>query len=160
MGFLTDIIDSIKTLVESVTGVENVYGHRVTLVDDADFVSKFKKTDNTYLGFQIYRESRETSFQAFAGQGNKVRNAHTIKIVGIIGVKEDGNTSDTNTELSELMEDIADDLSQHITVDGAVADSEFPSIGPVDFDVISGRVLWRCELTWILYEDKIIPKIS
>jgi len=150
-------LDAIYDIVDSVPETENIYKRRVAYKDAKDFENKYRtSTDDSYKGFQIYRSGLDTEFIAF----NKKRHTHTFSIVGIIGIveKETPTVYYSFDKLTEIMQNIYEELGKNLTLDGNCTDSGFPTMGVIDFDTKVGKLFWMGEITLEVFDDEIFTE--
>ena len=157
MSVTSDIIDELVTLIEAVSGVENVYGRRVSYADSNAFVEKFQNAaKNRYLGFMIYRSGKSSDLVAFK---NKFRHTYQFTVLGIIGAEEKEDEASYDV-LRDLLEDIQYVMNTNLTFNGAATDSELAEIGDIDLDTAVGKAFWTGEVTQLIYKDVIEGSIS
>jgi len=157
MSVNSDIRDEVFTLVDGVTGVENVYKRRATYENSAAFKNLFRvAAKNRYLGFTIARVSRTSLLTAFS---NKIRDTYSISIVGLIGVEDDG-ANISYTILDDLMVEIGDVLNLNLTLNAKVTDAEFAEVGALDLDSAVGNTIWTGEIIMMYHKDRIVGSID
>jgi len=154
---LKDILDEVKTLVDDVTNIENVYTRRVVYSNSERFVELFRtKAKDRFFGFEIYRTTRQSQLLSFK---NVYRHVHTITVRGYISIYEQGQTMSYDV-LSGFLQNIQDKFNVNLTLNNTMENSEPATLEEITMDVLTGRVLWAGNVTWVLYEREIVGNIS
>jgi len=110
---ISTIIAAIKTTLEGVTGIGNVYGYERWANNHSKFLDLFRTDADTINGWVISRASTAQQVTAY----RKRQNAHVFTIKGFYGLK-DADASETTFQA--LLDNIQTAFESDITLNGTV----------------------------------------
>lgn len=118
----------IATILDAVSGVENVYQRKRWAVDEMQFKTLFKTSSNKITGWMVSRISTEEIDET--GSSNVAR--HIFRIIGIYGLQD---SADTETTFQALIESIRAAFQAAFGLNGT---ARYTS--PIQVNVVEERV--------------------